>query len=154
VVVAPADATDDASAHPWTNVREVSRYSFAPRHNLPAGRGGFLALTWPLITIALALGSMRGSLTGLTDPSTPVVAGLLFLIAVPTTWVFAWLQLDAVVAVVLGLVTSLPIWFFVGGRLAALSPTWGVYWRRYIMMAIGWAVLAIVLLAVVATIAS
>jgi hypothetical protein len=97
---------------------------------------------------------MRGSLTGLTDPSTPLVAGLLFLIALPTTWIFALLKLDAVVAVVLGVVTSLPIWFYVGGRLAALSPSWGVFWRRYVLVAIGWAVLAIVLLAVVATIIS
>lgn len=111
------------------------------------------ALSWPLITIVLALGSMRGSVTGLTDPSTPLVAGLLFLMALPTTWLFAILNLDAVVAVVLGVVTSLPLWFYLGGRLAVASPSWATWWRRYVMIALAWAVVAILLLAVVATLA-
>ena len=110
-----------------------------------------LALTWPLITVLLALGAMRGDVTGLTDPSTPLVAGLLFLLAVPTTWLFAISQLDAVVAVVLGVVTSLPLWFFVGVRLAALSSSWGMWWRRYVAISITWAIVSIVVLAVAAS---
>ncbi len=130
----------------------MSRYSFAPRHALSTGRGGLFALTWPLITILLALGSMRGAVEGLSDPSTSAVAGLLFLMALPTTWLFTALDLGARTSVVLGVVTGLPLWFFVGGRLAATARSWGTWWRRYLVVVFVWAVLAIVILAVVASI--
>jgi hypothetical protein len=131
----------------------VSRqFSFASRRGgLPTGRGGLFALSWPLVTVVLALGSMRGDITGLTDPATPLVAGLLFLLAAPTTWLFALAKLAPVVTVVLGVVTSFPLWFYLGSRLASASWSWGEWWRRYVAWAIGWAVTAMVVLAVVAS---
>lgn len=94
---------------------------------------------------------MRGEITGLTDPATPVVAGLLFLLAAPTTWLFALAELAPVVTVALGVVTSFPLWFVLGSRLADASWSWGQWWRRYVAWAIGWAVAAMVLLAVLAS---
>lgn len=96
---------------------------------------------------------MRGAITGLTDPATPLVAGLLFLLAVPTTWVFALLELAPVVSVTLGVITSFPLWFALGARIAVVSWSWGQWWARYAMWAIGWAVAAMVLLALVASVA-
>lgn len=130
------------------------RYTFAShRGGLPSGRAGLYALSWPLITVFLALGAMRGAITGLTDPATPLVAGLLFLLAVPTTWVFALLELAPVVSVTLGVITSFPLWFALGARIAVVSWSWGQWWARYAMWAIGWAVAAMVLLALVASVA-
>jgi len=96
---------------------------------------------------------MRGEVTGLTDPATPLVAGLLFLLAVPTTWIVALLELDPVVSVTVGVITSFPLWFALGARLAVVSRSWGQWWGRYLLWAIGWAVAAMVLLAVVASLA-
>ena len=128
------------------------QFSFtARRGGLPTGRGGLFALSWPLVTVAVALGSMRGTITGLTDPATPLFAGLLFLLAVPTTWVFALAKLAPVATVVLGIVTGLPLWFLLGSRLAVVSRTWGDWWRRYLAWTIGWAVTAMILLAVIAS---
>ncbi len=80
-----------------------------------------------------------------------MLPGLLFLLAAPTTWLFALAKLAPVVTVVLGVVTSFPLWFLLGSRLADASWTWGQWARRYIAWAIGWAVAAMVLLAVVAS---
>lgn len=95
---------------------------------------------------------MRGAVTGLTDPATPLVAGLLFLLAVPTTWIFAVLRLAPVVDVALGVITSFPLWFFLGTRLALVSWSWGQFWARYVAWAIGWAVAAMLGLAAIASI--
>jgi len=141
------------AAHAGLSSGIVTRqFSFASRRGgLPTGRGGLYALSWPLVTVVLALGAMRDGVTGLTDPSTPLVAGLLFLLAVPTTWVFALAKLAPVVTVVLGVVTSFPLWFLLGARLAEASWTWGQWWRRYAAWAIGWAVAAMIALAVIAS---
>jgi hypothetical protein len=147
------DGTGGTGRRPGLSSRDVTRqFSFASRRGgLPTGRGGLFALSWPLITIALALGSMRGEVRGLTDPAAPLVAGLLFVLAAPTTWLFALARLAPVVTVVLGVVTSFPLWFLLGSRLAAASWTWGEWWRRYAAWAIGWAVVAMILLAAIAS---
>jgi hypothetical protein len=131
----------------------VTRYSLATRGGLPTGRAGLLALSWPVVTIVLSLSGMRDAVDGLSDPSMPLVAGLLFLLAAPTTWLFEALNLSDQVAVAAGVATSLPIWFFIGARLAVTADSWGSWLRRYVAVSIGWAVVAIVLLAVIGTVA-
>ncbi len=79
------------------------------------------------------------------------MAGLLFLMALPTTWLFTALDLGAGISVALGVATGLPLWFFVGGRLAATARNWRTWWRRYLILVFVWAVSAIVILAVVAS---
>jgi hypothetical protein len=104
-----------------------------------------------MVTLMLAFGSMRGTVTGITDTTTSATAGLMLLMALPTMVLFVVLELNPTIAAVAGAMTALPLWFYFGTRLAAHSWTWRDWWRRYVMVSIGWAVLAIVLLAVVAS---
>ncbi len=131
----------------------MARYSFAPRRALSTGRGGLFALSWPALTLALSFGSMRGTVPGITEATTSATAALLLLMALPTMALFLVLELSPDVAAVAGAVTALPLWFFLGTLLAARAPSWPAWWRRYVLVSIGWAVLSIVLLAVAATVA-
>ncbi|HSF86160.1 MAG TPA: hypothetical protein VLG28_10985 [Acidimicrobiia bacterium] len=91
-------------------------------------------------------------MTGITDPATSGSSALLMLMAMPTMVPFLALDVDPVIAAVAGTVTSLPLWFFVGTRLAVAARSWPDFWKRYLFVAIGWAVLSIVLLAIAASI--
>lgn len=129
----------------------VTRYSLAPRRGLSTGRGGLLSLLWPSITLALAFGAMQGTVSAITEQTTPATAALLMLMALPTMALFLALDLSPQIAAVAAAATALPLWFFLGTRLAATATSWRVYWRRYIIAVVGWAVLAIVLLAIAAS---
>lgn len=120
---------------------------------MSTGRGGLFALSWPAFTLVLAFGSMRGTVPGITDATTSATAALLLLMALPTMALFLVLDLSPTVAAVAGAVTALPLWFFLGTRLAAGAPSWPAWWRRYVLVTIGWAVLSIVLLAIAASLA-
>ncbi len=121
---------------------------------MSTGRGGLMALSWPLLTLIVAFGSMRGAVSGITDTTTSATAGLLLLMAMPTMVPFLVFEVDPTIAAVAGAVTSLPLWFFLGTRLAAHAWAWREWWRRYVVVAIGWAVLSIVLLAAAASLSA
>ncbi len=106
----------------------------------------------PFFLVLPALNAMAGSAEGLTDPAPPIVAGVSLLLATPTTWLFALLDLSPVLTVVLGIVTSFPLWFLLGSRLAETSIDWGEWGRRYIGWSVAWAVTVVVGFTVVATI--
>ncbi len=124
----------------------------ADRSGVRSGRAGLFALIGPLFIIAVTLGSMDSGVAGLVDPSTSLLAGLMFLVALPSTWVFAVLDIAPVFSVVLGCVSSLPLWFGMGSWLAAGSYDWAHWTRRYVAWSVGWAVTSLVLLLTVASI--
>lgn len=112
-----------------------------------------LALLWPSITLALAFASMQGTVSGLTDQTTSATAALLMLMALPTMALFLVLDMSPEIAAVAAAATALPLWFFLGTRLAATASSWRVYWRRYVIASVGWAVMSILLLALAASLA-
>lgn len=95
---------------------------------------------------------MRGSVSGLTDPADPVLAGLLVFLAAPTTWLFAALRLAPEVAIVLGIVSSLPLWFLLGARIADSAWSWRQWLGRYATVLLAWLVFMVLILATVASI--
>ena len=101
-----------------------------------------------------AFTAKRGTVSGLTDPADPVLAGLLVFLAAPTTWVFAALRLAPEPALVLGVVTSLPLWFFLGSRIAESAWTWRQWVVRYATWLLGWLVVMVMVLVTVASLAS
>jgi hypothetical protein len=127
---------------------------FTSRRGLPAGQGGFCALMWPVALILTAMVAMGGTAVTVSEPSGPVLGGLLLLISAPTTWLFALFRLSPTVAVVLGIVTSLPLWFRLGSGLARSSLTWGQWWRRYALTAIGSMVAILLIVAIAASFTS
>lgn len=106
----------------------------------------------PSLVLFVAFAAMRGTVSGLTDPADPVLAGLLVFLAAPTTWLFAALRLAPEVALVLGIVTSLPLWFLLGQRIADSSWNWRQWVVRYATWLLGWLVVMVMLLATVASV--
>jgi hypothetical protein len=100
-------------------------------------------LAYPLILVAGAL-SVGFSRTGdMADLAASVLAVGLFLIAAPTAWVFTadFIVAGRLLVVTSALVTSLPLWFLVGSRLAYVATGWLIWLRSYIIVCIVWSVL-------------
>lgn len=105
----------------------------------------------PSLVLFVAFSAMRGTVSGLTDPADPVLAGLLVFIAAPTTWFFAALQLAPEVALVMGIVTSLPLWFLLGRQIAESSWDWRQWIMRYATWLLGWLVVMVLALTTIAS---
>jgi len=101
--------------------------------------------------ILLAMASMRDAVATVTEPSSALLGGLLLLLAAPTTWLFALFPVSAVVAVVLGIVTSLLLWFRLGSWLAHGTTSWAQWWRRYIVAALGSTIILTLIVAIIAS---
>lgn len=126
--------------------------SFAPgaRH-LPAIAGGVTALVLP---VALSVPAIRALLAGegvLDEPTAPLLSGVLFLVAAPTLWLWAPLDLSPGVTVGLSALTSFPLWFALGAWLAGRSRRWRDWWARYLTLALVWTLGFLLILAAVAT---
>jgi len=131
------------------------QFLFAGRRGqLNSARGGLLAMVPPSLVLFGSFIGMRGTVSGLTDPADSVVAGLLVFIAAPTTWLFAALRLSPEVAIVLGVITSLPLWFLLGQRIAESAWNWKQWAVRYATWLLGWLVVMVLALVTVASIAS
>ena len=127
----------------------------ARRRRLRRGWGGLAALSYPvgLILLSLAVGWRRGG--DVADIATSFLAALLFLVAAPTAWIFAFEFIDVSRFTILfvGTATSLPLWYLVGSRLADASQTWWSWMRRYVLLALAWTAFTIFLVATVAQLA-
>jgi hypothetical protein len=126
--------------------------SFAPggRH-LPVIAGGLTALVLP---VALSVPAIRALLAGedvLEAPTAPLLSGVLFLVAAPTLWLWALLDLSPAVTVALAALTSFPLWFAVGAWLAGRARRWRDWWARYLTVALVWTLGFLLVLAAVAT---
>lgn len=110
--------------------------SFSTRGGLRRVPGGFVALSIPIVLAVIALGADFRAAGGERGVATAVLGVILFLMAAPTTWVFAidFIEAGRVTVVLVGLLTSLPLWYLIGVRLAMASASWSEYVRRYVMV--------------------
>lgn len=130
--------------------------SFAPRRRtLSRGLAGLFALGYPtlLVLLAVSVGFRRAG--ELTDLAASFLATLLFLVAAPTSWVFAFpfIEVTRFTILSVGVLTSFPLWYAVGAALADASPSWPVWLRRYLVVAIGWTIFTIVMIGLLARLA-
>jgi hypothetical protein len=105
-----------------------------------------------LIVAALSVGFRSGGDMG--DFAASLAGAVLFLIAAPTAWVlsFPFIDVTRFTVFVFGLVTSVPIWYFVGRALAIRSPGWMEWLRAYGILCVSWTSINILLFGVVAAI--
>lgn len=130
--------------------------SFAPRRLGPSrGRGGLAGLTYPvfLVVIALGVGFRRGGDMG--DLAASFLSALLFLVACPTAWVFAFdfIEVTRFTVIGVGVLTSFPLWYALSAALAERADFWGEWLRWYVTACLIWTVLTILLMAVIAQLA-
>lgn len=128
--------------------------SFATkRGGLSRVGGGFAALIFPLSLTVLAVsqGFARNSLTGF---ATAFLAAILFLVAAPTAWILAFdfIDVSSFTTIILGLATSLPLWYVIGLALAGGAPDWREYSRRYVTVCVVWTALNLAMIALVAAV--
>lgn len=126
--------------------------TFTPQTGLNRLGGGLLGLLFPVTLMGLALSvGFRG--TGhVEDLATAVLAAILFVVAAPTTWVFAidFIEASRLTVIAVGALTSLPLWYFLGSRLAVASTSWRSWLWRYASVCGLWTVLMFVLMVVLA----
>jgi hypothetical protein len=121
----------------------VGDLSFTARRGLRRVPGGLVALSVPIILAAVALGVDFDAAGGEQGLATAVLGTILFLMAAPTTWIFAidFIEAGRVTVVLIGLITSLPLWYLAGVRLAVASEHWGQFLLRYatlcVLVAVG-----------------
>ena len=130
--------------------------SFAPRRLGPSrGRGGLAGLTYPviLVVIALGVGFRRGG--DMSDLAASFLGALLFLVACPTAWVFAFdfIEVTRFTVIAVGVLTSFPLWYAVSATLAERADFWGEWLRWYATTCAMWTVATILLAAVIAQLA-
>ncbi|GMR02243.1 MAG: hypothetical protein BMS9Abin20_0571 [Acidimicrobiia bacterium] len=131
--------------------------SFAPRRQtLSPLIGGFLGLSYPTILVvsALSVGFRRGGDMGAFAAT--IAASVMFLIASPTAWVlsFSFIDVTRFTVLVFGIATSFPIWYLLGTALARTAMEWLTWMRRYVVISVSWTALNLLVLAVMASLAS
>ena len=91
----------------------------------------------------------------MTDIAASLLATMMFLIAAPTAWIFTvdFIEAGRLMVITSALATSLPLWFFLGSRLAYYAPNWGIWVRRYMALCVVWSALNVVLIVVVGSVA-
>jgi hypothetical protein len=127
----------------------------ARRGGLPRWIGGLLALAYPLALAAGALSVGFDRVGDMADLAASILAVGLFLIAAPTAWVFTveFIEAGRLLIVMSALLTSLPLWFMVGSRLALFATGWPNWIRRYVVLCLVWSVLNVVLFILLGSIA-
>jgi hypothetical protein len=130
--------------------------SFSPRTGLHRGRAGVLALTYPLILIALTIGVGFRQGGGEAEFGASFAASVMFLVAAPTAWILAidFIEAERFTILLFGAATSLPLWAIVGSLLASLSTSWRQWIVRYIAMCAVWTTLYVVAIGVIAAVTS
>ncbi len=97
--------------------------SFVPRQGLRRGPAAVLALSFPLVLMALAIGVGFRQGGGVAEFGASFAAAVMFLVAAPTAWVFAidFIEAGRFTVMLIGAVTSLPLWALAGVGLARIS---------------------------------
>ncbi|MCP4964627.1 MAG: hypothetical protein GY926_05285 [bacterium] len=121
---------------------------------LPRWVGGLAAFAYPLLLATYALSIDFDRVGNMADVAASILATMLFLVAAPTAWIFTadFIEAGRLLVVVAGLLTSLPLWYLLGSRLAYFSPGWGDWLRRYLVSCVVWTALNVVLLVLVGTV--
>jgi len=117
--------------------------------------GGFLAFAYPLILVVGALGVGFQRTGDMADLAASVLAVGLFLIAAPTAWVFTadFIEAGRLLVVTSALLTSLPLWYMLGSRLAFAASSWLAWVRNYVIVCIVWSVCNVLLFILIGSIA-
>lgn len=129
---------------------------FSGRHRgLPRWVGGLVAFAYPLVLVAGALGVGLDRTGDMADLAASVLAVGLFLIAAPTAWVFTadFIEAGRLLVVTSALLTSLPLWYMLGSRLAFAAKGWMTWLRNYIIVCIVWSVCNVLLFIVIGSVA-
>ncbi len=127
----------------------------ARRGGLPRWVGGILALSYPLVLAAGALSVGFDRVGDMADLAASILAVGLFLIAAPTAWIFTvdFIEAGRLLIVVSALLTSLPLWFMLGSRLALFATGWAIWLRRYVVFCLVWSVLNVLLFILLGSVA-
>ena len=132
----------------------TSDINFTPRTGLNRRVGGLAALLWPLLLMGFGLSvGFRGT-TETSDLATAFLGALLFLVAAPTTWVFAieFIEASRLTVISVGAITSLPLWYLLGSRIALSAENWLTWTKRYLIFCGLWTVMVLVLVMVLAAV--
>lgn len=108
-----------------------------------------MALLYPLILLSLGglTVSFRDSPQG-SEVATATLGAIVFLIGAPTSWVFAFDFIEASRPTVMGVgaLSSLPLWYLLGSRLALHADQWGLWLSRYASVCGLWTALTFLLI--------
>lgn len=109
--------------------------------------GGVASLLYPLSLMGVTLAAGFRSPGDMGDPASSVLGALLFLIAAPTTWIFAigFIDVSRFTVLLVGALSSLPGWYAVGAGLAGTSRSWPGWINRYLVVAAVWTLLNLLL---------
>lgn len=107
-----------------------------------------------LITVALSVGFRRAGDMG--DFAATMAGSVLFVIALPTSWVlsFSFIDVTRFTVLIFGVATSFPLWYLVGAAIARSTESWLVWVRRYLIGVVAWTAINLILIAAVAAVAS
>ena len=121
---------------------------------LPRWVGGIAAFAFPLLLATYALSIDFDRVGNMSDIAASILATMLFLVAAPTTWIFTvdFIEAGRLLVVVSGLLTSLPLWYLLGSRLAHFSSGWGDWIRRYLVTCVFWTAPNVVVLVLVGSV--
>lgn len=130
--------------------------TFTPRTGLHRGRAGVLALTYPVVLIALTIGVGFRQGGGAGEFGASFAASVMFLIAAPTAWVLAidFIEAERFTVLLFGAATSLPLWAIAGSLLASISTSWRQWIVRYVAMCAVWTTLYVVAIGAIAAVTS
>lgn len=126
--------------------------TFAPaRAVVGRVRGGIAAQAYPLLLIATALSVGFRKAGDLQDFAASFVGSILTVVALPTVWFLSFDFIDVTRMTVLGfgLLTSLPLWYFVGAQIGVRSPTWGTWIRTFLAACLAWTLFNFAVLALI-----
>jgi hypothetical protein len=127
---------------------------FRPRSGLRRVPAGLAALIFPAALVVAALGVDFRAVGDGSDIATAVLATFMFVVAVPTAWIFAidFIEAGRFTVVLVGVLTSFPIWFLLGTKLAQAASHWGEWIGAYLKICVIWTVFWIVLAQIVGAI--
>ena len=116
---------------------------------------GLLAMAFPLALSSLALSVGLRRLGDMTDIAAALLATMIFLIAAPTAWIFTvdFIEAGRLLVITSALLTSLPLWFLAGSRLAYYAQGWGLWLRRYLVLCLVWSAFNVVMVVIIGSVA-
>ncbi len=125
--------------------------SFRPRSGLRRVPAGIAALSFPTLLVAAALGVDFRAVGDGSDIATAVLATVLFVIAAPTAWIFSidFIEADRFTAVFVSVITSFPLWYLLGAKLAQAASHWLEWIGAYLKICVVWTVFWILALQVI-----
>lgn len=88
--------------------------------------------------------------------ATSFLGTILFLTAAPTAWIFAipFIEVSRFTVLLAGVLSSFPLWWLLGTRLAEGAANWLVWLRRYATAALVWTSIHLFAIAVLGSLVS